>query len=346
MATNKNALIRYRTIDRCLQNRSRRWTLENLIEACSDALYEAEGKHSNISRRTVQLDLQTMRSDKLGYSAPIEVYEKKYYHYVDPDYTISNLPLQDIDLDILSESVSILRQFKDFSLFSELNGVIQKLEDRIHREAGRPISVIHLDQNAQLKGLEHLDTLYQAILKSIVLRIQYKSFRSPKSEEFSFHGYILKEFNNRWFLVGRKEGVPQILTLALDRLIEVGLDLNTDYVNPGLDPREYYANTYGVTVLPEKHTMDIELKVDAYNAPYVLTKPFHTSQQVLETLENGDVIIGLKLQHNYELERLILGFGSGIQVLKPRNLRRRIQWQLKRALENYQVVAPEEIDQT
>ena len=32
MPTNRNALIRYKTIDACLQNRQRKWTLEDLIE--------------------------------------------------------------------------------------------------------------------------------------------------------------------------------------------------------------------------------------------------------------------------------------------------------------------------
>jgi len=69
MAVNKNALIRYKTIDKCLQNNFRKWTLNDLIEAVSDALYEYEGKDVDVSKRTVQLDLQMMRSDKLGYNA-------------------------------------------------------------------------------------------------------------------------------------------------------------------------------------------------------------------------------------------------------------------------------------
>jgi hypothetical protein len=52
MPANKNALIRYRTIDRCLVNRQRRWALVDLIEACSKALQEYEGKGS-VSKRTV-----------------------------------------------------------------------------------------------------------------------------------------------------------------------------------------------------------------------------------------------------------------------------------------------------
>ena len=335
MATNKNALIRYRTIDKCLQNRGRRWTLNDLIEACSQALYDAEGKHSQVSRRTVQLDIQTMRSSKLGYDAPIEVYEKKFYRYADPDYTIANLPLQDIDLDILSESVAVLRQFKDFSLFAELNGVIQKLEDRIHHGSGQTAPIIHLDNNAQLKGLEFLDTLYQAILKRVVLKLNYQPFRAPEPQSFSFHAFILKEFNNRWFLVGRKDGDAWIYTLALDRLLSVDLDLQTEYQDHDFDPETFYQNTYGVTVLSKKFLKEVELWIDAYNAPYVLTKPFHPSQKVIEEREDGSVVIGLYVHLNYEFERLILGFGESVRVLRPRDLRKRMVWKLKKALANY-----------
>ena len=90
MPANKNALIRYKTIDQCLRNPYRRWTLEDLVEACSDALYEAEGITKGVSLRSVQGDIQIMRSDKLGYNAPIEVYDTKYYRYADEDYSIMN----------------------------------------------------------------------------------------------------------------------------------------------------------------------------------------------------------------------------------------------------------------
>ena len=40
MPANKNAFIRYNTIDNCLCNKYCRWTLEDLVEACGDALYD------------------------------------------------------------------------------------------------------------------------------------------------------------------------------------------------------------------------------------------------------------------------------------------------------------------
>lgn len=56
MPANKNALLRYKTIDNCLRNRQRRWTLQDLVDACSDALYDFEVIRKGISTRSVQLD--------------------------------------------------------------------------------------------------------------------------------------------------------------------------------------------------------------------------------------------------------------------------------------------------
>lgn len=335
MATNKNALIRYKTIDKCLQNRQRRWTLDGLIDACSDALYEYEGKHTNVSRRTLQLDIQMMRSDKLGYNAPIVVYEKKYYTYEDPDYSITNIPLTDMDMEVLTESVEMLRQFKDFSLFADLNGIIQKLEDSVYTNQDKREAIIHIDKNERLKGLEHLDVLYQAILKKLVLNISYQSFKARNPATFLFHPYILKEYNNRWFVVGRKHEQDKILTLALDRISKIDYELHTDYKKYDFDADTYYEHTYGVTVHGAKDLINIKLWVDAANAPYVLTKPFHHSQTLLETLEDASIIVALKVHHNYEIERLILGFGKAIEVLQPRRLKQRIRRNLEEALARY-----------
>lgn len=110
MPANKNALIRYRVIDRCLRNRYRRWTIEDLTEACSEALYDMEGIAKGVSVRTVQGDLQIMRSDKLGYNAPIEVYDRIYYRYADPDYSITDTPLTQDDCRLLKRAIELLAQ--------------------------------------------------------------------------------------------------------------------------------------------------------------------------------------------------------------------------------------------
>lgn len=335
MALNKNALIRYKTIDKCLQNSYRQWTLNDLIEACSDALYEYEGRAVNVSKRTVQLDIQMMRSDKLGYNAPIVVYDKKFYKYEDADYSITDIPLNESDMNVLSETVEMLKQFKDFSLFSELGGIIQRLEDKVYTEKTDQSAIIHLDKNEKLKGLEHLDVLYQAIIKKMVLKITYQSFKAREASEIIFHPFILKEFNNRWFLIGRPgaEGKKAITTLALDRIAAIDYDTFLTYRNDDFNGDAYYKDVIGVTV-SNTRAERIQFRIDKHNAPYVITKPFHPSQRMIKETADG-VIFNIFVQINFELERLILGFGDSIEVLKPEKLRKRMKTKLNRAANFY-----------
>lgn len=131
MPVNKNALIRYRTIDRCLRNKYRRWTLDDLVEACSDALYDMEGITRGVSVRTVQADIQVMRSDKLGYEAPIEVYDSKYYRYADEDYSISNSPLDSDMCALISDAIDKLKQFETILPVNELGDLLTKVRHKL-----------------------------------------------------------------------------------------------------------------------------------------------------------------------------------------------------------------------
>ena len=335
MATNKNALIRYKTIDRCLQNRHRKWTLNDLIDQCSDALYEYEGKHSSVSKRTVQLDIQHMRSDKLGYNAPIICYERKYYTYEDPEFSITKLPISRMDVEVLTESMVVLSQFKDFSLFSELNGLIQKLEDKVNRETKQEQPIIYMETNDQLTGLKHLESIYQAILKRLVLTVTYQSFRARQPSDFDFHPYILKEFNNRWFVVGKKEGREGVLNLALDRIVGLDINLSLDYIHDDFDAATFYENTIGVTVMSDKDIVNVVFKASPKHAPYILTKPLHHSQEMIEKHEDHSMTFQMRVHHNFELEKKLLGFGEGVTVLKPAKLVRSIKRRLSLSLTGY-----------
>ena len=130
MPANKNALIRYKTIDRCLRNRYRRWTLDDLVDACCDALYDMEGITKGVCARTVQMDIQIMRSDKLGYNAPIVVYAKIYYTYADPDYSITEMPLSMDDCKLIKEAITLLDN-KDNLDAARAKMVLTKLKTRL-----------------------------------------------------------------------------------------------------------------------------------------------------------------------------------------------------------------------
>lgn len=334
MAVNKNALIRYKTIDKCLRNKFRRWTLNDLIEACSDALYDYEGKDSNVSKRTIQLDIQNMRGDKLGYNAPIIVVERKYYTYSEEDYSIMNLPISDQDLSKLNEAMHFLSQFKGFSHFNELNSMVQKLQDQIYAQTTNKTPIIDFEKNDNLKGLKFLDVLYQAILKKKTILLTYKSFKARHEDTFVFHPFMLKEYNNRWFVIGLKKKRLGILNLALDRILEVNESDEPFKMDTGFDSETHFKHAIGVSVTPNNEGTYMEFYVTQKHAPYVETKPLHWSQKTIARDYYG-IIISLQVQHNYELEKKILEFGDGMRVIKPERLKRVIQERLHSAIDLY-----------
>lgn len=132
MPVNKNALIRYKIIDRCLRNRFRRWTLDDLMDKCADALYDMEGITTGVSRRTIQADIQMMRSDKLGFNAPIEVYDQKFYRYKDPDYSINDMPLTIDDCLLIRKAVKLIDNAKNNPESKELRNVLGKIGKRLN----------------------------------------------------------------------------------------------------------------------------------------------------------------------------------------------------------------------
>ena len=337
MPASKNALIRYKTIDNCLRNRFRKWTLEDLIDACSDALSEFEGRDENVSRRTVQADIQMMRSDKLGYNAPIVVKENKYYTYEDPDYSITNVPLTEQDTAMMADAVGVLKQLSGFSAFAGMEDIIGRLEDHVSAVRHEKKPVIYFEKNDSLTGLHYITPLYEAITAGKPIHIKYHSFKNPRPSEFNFSPYVLKEFRNRWFVFGRKEGKVNVVNLALDRIQSLEpAPKETEFTPIGkFNPETWFENMIGVTKDRTMKPQKVRFRANAWQVPYIRTKPLHKSQMVIEVDEDGNAIFQIEVILNYELEKELLGFGESLTVLSPKALRDSIAKRLKQATKNY-----------
>ncbi len=335
MPKNRNALMRIHTIDACLRRRNRLWTIDDLVEACEEALYEYEGI-SEISTRTIRRDLQLMRSEKLGYNAPIIVKDKKYYTYEDPDFSITKLPLSKEDLNELSSALDIIRHYGTFNGMSGQEDIITRMQDTVQSQESRR-RVVYLDTNQKLKGLCYLGALYDYILKKMPLAVRYHSFTAKSETVQHISPYILKEFNNRWFLFGYSQYSHGLRTLALDRIIAVEEDSEYSYIeNTFFEPETYFDEMVGVTRSEKDECQQILIRVDKETTPYIITKPLHGSQQICRQCDDGSTLFSLNIIHNRELERLLLGFGCHLEVISPRLLRKRIARQMSEANNIYE----------
>jgi len=335
MPANKNALLRYKTIDKCLRNRAREWTLEDLIEACSDALYEYSGKDDYVSRRTIQTDIQRMRSSELGYNAPIVVYDNKYYKYSDPNYSITDTPLSDSDLQQMAEAVNILKQLSGFSSFSGMEDIVGRLEDHLNAVRQDLSPVISFESNGLLRGLHNITPLYEAVVEKKCIRILYKSFKADTVQEFTISPYLLKEWHNRWFVFGKKKGWNGMTNLALDRILSIeGCPEEPYEEDADFNPETWFDDFVGVTK-GSGCKAKVKFLASASEAPYIETKPIHSSQTILHRNDDGTVLFQIEVIPNFELEQAMLNYGEGVKVISPRSLVLRMRERLKKAAAQY-----------
>ena len=339
MPLNRATLIRISTIDRCLQNHYRRWTINDLMDACTDALAEFEGRSKPVSRRTFQNDLALMRSDRLGYNAPIVVKDNKYYEYEDPDFSITHLPLNEEGLDALNSALDILRQLQGFPQLASSIETISKLNEQISRHTGSTPPAMDMEYVPNYRGAQFIGKIYDAVRKQQTIVIEYQSFKAHKPDTMAVYPYLLKEYRNRWFLIGEKttNSSPHVNIFALDRIHSV----MTDRTHPfkkcvDFDPEHFFDDTIGVTRQICDKPRRVVIKIDRQQAPYVESKPFHKSQKIEQRFRDGSIQLSLKVVINNELERLILGYGGHAEVIAPPEFREKISESIFKAASRYQ----------
>jgi len=89
------------------------------------------------------------------------------------------------------------------------------------------------------------------------------------------------------------------------------------------DENIYFNNILGITLPENTKPALIELSFTPERAPYIKTKPIHTSQKILKEDETA-FTVQLELVINKELISLLLGFGKDVKVLKPESLKMQI----------------------
>ncbi|WP_242047142.1 helix-turn-helix transcriptional regulator [Dysgonomonas sp. HGC4] len=145
---------------------------------------------------------------------------------------------------------------------------------------------------------------------------------------------MLKEYRNRWVVFGRRKG--SLINLALDRIHNIEIAGKERFIDNNLfDSQTFFSDVIGVTKNIGMKTETVHFWVDQQNAPYVQTKPFHKSQKLIETQEDGCMIFELNVVINQELQREFFGFADTIKILSPQSLVDFMAWKFRLAKERY-----------
>jgi predicted DNA-binding transcriptional regulator YafY len=324
MPANKYALLRYRIIDDCLTNKARKFpTKEDLQYACEQALYGSSGERISIS--TIEKDMWAMKNEgELGYYAPI-AYSKleKGYFYTEEDFTIKEISLNKEDKEAIRFAATTLFQFKDLAIFDQFGSAIQKIFDRLNISPEMQDEAIErfvqFENTPVAKGTEHLPDLLQAIKECREVRFRHTSFLDESESERLLHPYLLKEYRNRWYVIGKDADAGKIKTFGLDRISDVSLREGVFVPDSKFDHEILFKYSFGITAggKPEK----IVLKFAAQEGRYIKAQPLHPTQKITSENSSG-LILELNVIPSYELRATIRSFGDGVVVLEPLSLLR------------------------
>lgn len=122
--------------------------------------------------------------------------------------------------------------------------------------------------------------------------------------------------------------------MALDRIVSFSRTSNIAFIpNNDIDFATRFKDVVGVTI-PEEHpeVEEVLLKFDPMRFPYIVSKPIHTSQRIVNEEEH---ILSVNVRPNKELEAQIFSFGNQVEVLKPEWLRQQIAEKIAETYKKY-----------
>ena len=327
MPVNKNAYLRYQILDQCFSNKHRKFSFDDLVDFVSDKL------GYNISPRQIRDDIANLRIGP--YYAPIEAtrYDGKkcFYHYTDSDFSIFKNELTTEELTNLRSTIEMLNRYRGIPANAWLEEVISNLEYRFGVKANSE-NLISFEQNDMLKGLEHLSGLIDVTINHQTIELSYKSYGKDK-RQIMVYPYYIKQYNGRWFLFGMNATKNRIESYALDRIEEYGVSDKPFVKNESVDFSTFFDEVIGVSVPYKKDivTEEVVLRFSEKRFPYVVSKPIHHTQKVLDE----PYTISIKVKPNRELSQQIFSFIPDVEVVSPEWLRNEIRDKIQENLKKY-----------
>lgn len=333
MPINKNAYVRYKILDKCLSDKYHKYFIEDLMEKVNEQLEDAGIK--SVSKKQIYDDIKFMKSVE-GCSAPIESYQdgrRKYIRY-SHDFSINETLITENELEQLEALVTSFSRFQGIPMYGWVDELLSNLRFRFGLR-GIDQNLISFEHNVDMKGLQYLSDIANCVIKHKPIIIDYHPFEKDVIQ-WTIHPYYLKQYNNRWYLLGYNEKYDDLSIIPIDRIEGVAYSDTVFKRNLNFDFDAYFRNVLGISIDDkEKKVEHIRLKFSVNRLPYVISKPIHHSQ-LIEDEENG--IVTLDLIPNKELISELIWFRDDVEILSPESLREEIKEIIKKMYAKYFVV--------
>jgi predicted DNA-binding transcriptional regulator YafY len=205
-----------------------------------------------------------------------------------------------------------------------INMNLQESFDMIHAfQLSKGISEFVFFDSRKAKGTEHLFGLVHAIQNRLIVSFEYSKYWLWEKENRTIKPLALKEFKNRWYLLGLNER-DEFRTFGLDRITDLTIGSRRFEDSHKVDMLSYHQDIFGISNDPEISVQKVILTFTEFKGRYIKSMPWHQSQQIL--VDDGNILtISLDVKINYELISEILSHGDEVRVDGPERLREMVK---------------------
>lgn len=348
MPVTKNAMTRYALIDRMLASRNRSYSIQDITFVLAEKL--SEYGMEPVSKRCVEKDI-----NYLEYDSPFDVeieeywvdaadcndrpYRKRCIRYADPTFSIFKPKLSEDEKTVLLSALETLGSFDGLENFEWLNDLQHRLGLEAHQ------SIISFSKNI-LTNSTLIAGLFTAIRLKRVITLHYHKFGCDEVHSVEITPHLLKEYNNRWFLIASACDTGKILTFALDRIDSFEENHKALYREASEDLIDRFEDMIGVTYNEDSEVEKIVFWVSDVSKEYIKTKPLHGSQRCLRNeraiqIRNncpglcGGELFQIDCMENYELIQALSSYGPELIVLEPIHIREKVFSRLSHMMDRY-----------
>ncbi len=315
----------------------RQWAMLKQIETNRWTTISDMAQHHTVSTKTIRRDLAALR--EAGFPLYDERYEGKVYWRLSEEY--SGLPLATLSLSetaalYFSKKLVINLAAPPFSddIASAFKKIESALPERNVKFLDNLDAMISVRADAP-KDLEYhkktIGIVMEAINEDVKVKMQYYSVHSQQKKTYTIHPYRLMYFRGGLYLFAYVEEYKQIRTFAVERIESIEKTREKFEKPKDFSVESYLESAFGVV---KEDPFDVEIVFNRDIAEYVRSRVWHPSQQVRE-IGGGRITMKMHVGGEFELGSWILSFGPSATVISPERLRRRVEAELARALENY-----------
>jgi predicted DNA-binding transcriptional regulator YafY len=324
MPVSKSAYRRYKIIDSILRNtRDYYPTIEEIKTAIEKKLKQ------EFSLDTLEKDFRNMKfPEPEGFDAPIAYCRKnKGYHYTDSNFSINGVRLTDLDIESIKGSIELLQNIGGSRVSIRFKQAIDKIlttfqEEFPENDTNRKL--IQTDYVKGSRGFKNFDVLFSACKDKTPLSFVHYSFQKREYKAVIVHPILLKEFDNRWYLIGFSEYHNCLRTFGFDRIYEP-IALKRKYTTTTQTDIDLYCNDiYGVYPYENQSKQRVVFRTTPIITNYFESYPIHESQKAKKN-QYGFCDFSIELVPSIELVRELRSYGKEIKVISPEWLAKEVK---------------------